>query len=99
MLDDEKSRAVVLYLSRGRSPFPKEDPDALISTFGSGEGGALIQYVRALLREANEFRLDWSQHTLASGTKAYEDDIRQHHSELSDAAVAALGWTVSHFWK
>jgi hypothetical protein len=99
MVDPLKSRAVLLYLSVGRSSYPKHEPEALSTAFDETESAQMGRYVSNLLKEMYAIPLDWHEHTLQSATAFIEAEMGRRHPELSPEAIAALGWDFSFSWK
>jgi hypothetical protein len=99
MTPDQKSRAVLLYLSVGRLPMPYRDPDALITEFGTDEGEKLEKYVQGLLSEMFSIPTQehWQEHSLVSLTDAAKAGMRVRHPQLSDEVIQALGWAFSFY--
>jgi hypothetical protein len=98
-IDDARSEAMILFLGRGISPYPKRDPERLTERFGNGDGFDLIRYVQSVLDEMYDVQPDWSQGDLASETDKALNRVRTNHPELSDDALAALRWSFSWDWK
>lgn len=98
MIDHLKSKAVILYLSVGRSSYPKKDPEALDREFGP-EGAALRRYVKELLAEMYAIPIDWQAHSYQSGIDAVKAEMHVRHPELSEDAIQALRWDLSYQWK
>ncbi len=99
VVDEVGSEAVVLFLGRGSSSFPTRCPEQLVARFGEERAEELRRYVEGLLGEASSRSVDWTQRSLAIATAEYEAEVRSGHPELSDEAVAALGWEFSYAWK
>lgn len=55
--------------------------------------------VDALIAELDAIDVDWSHHTLASGSDWAVARLRQRHPELDDRAAEALDWYFSFSWK
>jgi hypothetical protein len=98
MIDNLKSKAVVLYLSVGSSAYPKKDPEALDREFGP-EGAELRRYVKELLAEMYTIPIDWQVHSYQSGIDAVKVEMHARHPELSEDAIQALRWDLSYQWK
>jgi hypothetical protein len=96
LVDEMKSRAVVVYLSVGRSSFPHCDPEAVIETFGAEAAESLMPYASAVASEVLNIWTDWSTHTLDSAGEEAAAQMRQRHPELDDEAIKALGWHFSY---
>lgn len=98
-MDEVQSRAVIVYMGVGRTPFPKCDPEDLSEVFGE-EAKTLLPYVKGLCDEIWSIEVDWSTHTLDSATEMATAEMCARHPELSDEAIEALGWGFSYsHWK
>lgn len=87
------SRALSLYLGRSVSPFPCSRPDDVRSGFGDG----MVEKVDRLLNEVGALEVDWKSHSLQSATVWAEAEMRQRHPNLTEAAIADLGWAFSYW--
>ena len=99
VLDPVKSDAVVMYTSRGRSPFPWGDPAAVRALGDAGED--LVRYVEGLVEEMYEvFPLATRDSDLSKATETVERGMAVRHPELDSRAVEALAWMWSYSaWK
>jgi hypothetical protein len=88
------SDAVVRYFSRGRSPFPQEDP-AAITALGP-DGAALLEHVRALRSEVYGYEVDSATTDLAGSWDAVVARLSSSHPELSQAAKETLAWAFTY---
>ncbi|HLZ62150.1 MAG TPA: hypothetical protein VKR06_34835 [Ktedonosporobacter sp.] len=98
MIDKPKSDAVILYLSVGRSSYPKEDPGALDHTFGP-QGAELGSYVKGIVSEMLAIPIDWQAHSGWSWVETIQAEMHLRHPELSEEAIQALGWYISYTLK
>jgi len=87
MVDVLKSRAVVLYLSVGRSSYPKPDPEALTAVFDGEVAVEMRSYITDLLTEMSAIALDWHGHTLQSRTAVIEAEMGRRDPALSPEAI------------
>jgi hypothetical protein len=94
-MDEIRSRALIVYLSVGRSPFPHADPEHLAEVFGE-EATTLLPYVEGLTREIMDIEIDWTTHTLTSATELATAKMHTRHPELTDEAIKALDWYFSY---
>ena len=93
------SAAVVLFLGFGTEMMPGRLFDRLVSEFGSGRARQLAERVVELTNEIARVHVDWSEHTLVSGTALARTEMQKQHPELSDAALDALAWQFSFDWR
>jgi hypothetical protein len=104
MVDVVKSRAVVEYIGRGRSPFPMADPDAVLNMDVPG-AEALLRYVRGLVAEMFElfpvhWRGDQDDLDLHQATGLVRSAMLDRHADLDPSAADALVWMWSYSaWK
>jgi hypothetical protein len=98
-INEERSQAVILFSGKGLSPYPKWDPERVTEHFGEEVGLDLVQYVESLLDELYGVQPDWSEGDLVFVTNKAVDRIRKGHPELSEDALAVLGWSFSFDWK
>lgn len=98
-VDEIRSEAIILLLGQGISTHPNRDPQRLTERFGEELGLDLVQYSEAVLAELYASSPDWSNDDLHSATERAVVRVRSGHPELSDEALAALGWSFSWDWK
>lgn len=96
---DALNRAIVLYIGRGMSPYPKEDESRVVDHFGASQGSTLAAQVRKILEELQRMQPNWDQHDLVGASKWAVSQLKLKHEGLDDAAVAALEWIYSWWWK
>lgn len=97
--DRDLSRAVVEFLGKGRSPFPRTDEDAVLASAGEADGPALLARVRAIVDEMMAIKIDWSARTLAEGGREAEAILAGRHPELGADALEALYWMFTYNWR
>lgn len=95
---NEESEAIVLYLGRGLSSFPKPSAARLVNRFGC-RAETILASVEAILEELRRFEPDWSTQTLLRATDEAVRRVARAHPNLSDDALAALRWYFSYGWK
>jgi hypothetical protein len=97
VVDQELSRAVVVYLRGKGLAWPSESPEAVARELGTEAADRLMPRLRQLAHEAVYWPIDWQNHIddLGSATRVVEDEISAAHPELDQAAVSALGWQFS----
>ncbi|GAA2884674.1 hypothetical protein [Microbacterium esteraromaticum] len=95
MAGDTLSRAIVEYLAKGRSAFPKADEAAVVALAGA-EAADVLARVRAIVDEMMAIEVDWSVSTLAEGGRKAHAQMADRHPELSDDALAALYWAFTY---
>jgi hypothetical protein len=93
------NEALPVYLSVGASNHPKKSLARLEAVFGRQEAHRIVGDLDALIGELDEIGVDWTQHTLASGSDWAVARLRQRHPELDDRAAQALDWYFSFSWK
>lgn len=98
-MDDDLSKAVQLYLGYGSASFPQEDAQAVTAEFGPELGASLLWRAQSVLGEAGDLQPDWETQSLTSAKDWAEREIRTRHPGLTDAAVSAIGWAFSYWWK
>jgi hypothetical protein len=100
VMTDDRSDALMLYLGTGISPYPKRDPERLVTKYGEKEGLDLVAYSEGVLQELYAHEPDWSVDDLeGAADRACRIIISDSHPELSCDAVAALKWSYSWDWK
>lgn len=92
---NDMSRALQLYLGRGRSSFPCARADRVREVFDD----AMLEEISRLVKEMDGLPVDWQTHSLISATTWAEAEIRRRHPELDDEAIADLGWAFSYWHK
>lgn len=98
MVDERLSQAIIEYLAKGRSPFPKTDEDAVIA-FAGDDAADMLARVRRVVDEMMATEVDWSSNTLSEGGRQAQAQIAARHPELSDDALAALYWMFTYNWR
>ncbi|NYE21213.1 hypothetical protein [Microbacterium immunditiarum] len=99
MEDARVSQAIVEYLAKGRSPFPKSDEDAVIAFAGGAEPEALLAHVKGLTGEMMSIEVDWSARTLSEGGREAQRIMAERHPELGQNALEALYWMFTYNWR
>jgi hypothetical protein len=97
--DDQRSRAVTLYLLGAGLPYPKLSPESVREAFEPAEAERLLSYAETVVAEMNTFEADWTTHTLQTATHAYQAATRTRHPELDETAIDALGRAYSFWWR
>jgi hypothetical protein len=93
-----ESQALVVYLGKGTSPYPKPDPQALVDRFGD-QGLDLLSYCQKVLNELYGVVPDWSVEDLATASARAVATVRARHPELSQDALDVLLWSYRWDWK
>lgn len=99
MEDRDLSQAIILYLAKGRSSFPKSDDAAVIAAASAPEGPALLDRVRRITDECMAIDVDWASHTLVEGGEEARQTMALRHPELSPQALDALRWMFTYNWR
>lgn len=95
-VDEELSAAIVAFHSRGRSPFPDEDLDAVTAIARTRRADELVTIIRALGVEMVRIPVDWSAMTYSEGCKVASTEMAARHPELSPEALATMHWDYSY---
>ncbi len=98
MIDEILSRAVVAYLGKEWSPFPRSDVEA-VSALAGDDPETLIARVREIEAETMAVEVDWSTRTLSEGGRVARAAMAERHPELSEAALDALYWAFTYNWR
>lgn len=96
---DSLSKAITLSLGFGEAIAPNRDANRIVREFGPAEGAVLVAKVQAILDELGTIPVDWSKHTLASAEQEVLAQMHARHPDLSEAALQALGWDFTFFWR
>ena len=100
MVDDSLlSRAILAYLAKGRSSFPKTDGDAVRVLASGSHPDVLLDRVRAIIAECMSVKVDWSKHSLSEGGRTAQRIVARRHPELSADALEALYWMFTYNWR
>lgn len=101
--DRELSQAVIAYLGKGRSPFPRTDDEAVLAFVAEADpeadGAAMLEQVRALVEECLGIVIDWNTHDLSQGGDEAKREMAARHPELSEDALVALRWMFTYNWR
>jgi len=96
-IDDNLTRAVVVFVTREPYGFPHLDPAALGAEYGDEAGAGLRPRLEALVGEMMALPMPGAD--LVAGTRAAEAVMRERHPELGSEAIAALGYYFSYSWR
>lgn len=91
-MDTSLGPPLKLFFCEGQSSYPKEAPEAVLSTFGP----EALQRVEALAAEIGHLTPDWSIHDLTSATEWAMQEMRRRHSDLDEEGLRVLGWAFSY---
>lgn len=97
--DARVSQAIVEYLGKGRSPFPRADDGAVVAFAAGADPEALLARVKALVAEMNAIEVDWSTMGLSAGGRQAQRTIAERHPELGQDALDALYWMFTYNWR
>lgn len=99
--DQLLSQAIITYLSKGKSSFPKHDEDSVkvLATNAGIDPEMLLDAVRAITMECASIEIDWSNHSLAEGGQEVQRVMAKRHPELEKNAVDALAWMFTYMWR
>ena len=98
-VDEDLTRAVVLWTGHGTRSWPQRDDSALVREFGEERGLDLLMVLRSL--EADFFSSDahlTEPDLQAMGERASEE-FRSRHPDAPSALVNALAWCYSFDYK
>lgn len=98
MAEETLSRAVVQYLAKGRSSFPRSNEHAVAALAGD-DAGSMLARVRGIIDEMLAIEIDWSESILSEGARTARATMASQHPELSDEALDALQWMFSFSWR
>ncbi len=98
-VDDALSRALIVFTQRGNANSPRADGAAVVAEFGSERGPALLADVTEIFREADSLAPGLPPLPLPEATRQVKQVMAQRHPELSEEAIAALGWKWSFDWR
>ncbi|MDJ1115534.1 hypothetical protein [Microbacterium dauci] len=98
-MDATLSDAIVAYLAKGRSPFPKSDADAVAPEAPPAQREALIAAAQAIIEECLAVDVDWNSHSLSEGGRRAQAVIAERHPELTPEALEALYWAFTYNWR
>jgi hypothetical protein len=98
-MQNDVSRAVLLFLGFSTASSPHADRDALLREFGVEHAAELERGVASVLDDLFRIQIDWSAHSLASAGEFATKQIRAGHPELSEEALRALDWKFTFDWR
>jgi hypothetical protein len=99
VIDDELSRAVVVYLRGAGLAWPHRSLDAVAEAIGADTAERLRSSLQRLADEILYWPVDWDRHDLLSAMDVVRGGLAEHHPELSSKAVEALVWEFSYAYK
>lgn len=92
--------AIIEFVGYGSTVHPVEDPARLAKAFGAEKASELELEVKKLLEDLNDLKPDWSTHSsLVSAGEWAKEKMRHEHPELGEAALNALEWTFTWWWR
>ena len=99
--DQLLSKAIISYLSKGKSSFPKHDEDAvrLLASDAHTDPEMLLDKAQTITTECASIEVDWSTHSLTEGGKEVARVMTERHPELEDDAIDALAWMFTYMWR
>ena len=95
MVDDDLTRAVLVFVTRAPHGYPHLDPAALQAEFG--DDAELRAKVEALAAEM--MSLPFQGEDLLAGMRAAASLMGERHPELGSAAIAELGYYYAYCWR
>lgn len=98
-MNESLSDAVIAYLAKGRSPFPRADADAVAPDAAPETREALVAEVTAIVDECLGVPVDWSTMSLQEGGRHAQATVAERHPELSPEALEALYWAFTYNWR
>lgn len=101
MEDRELSQAIIVYLAKGTSPYPRPDDDAVVAFAADidADAEALVGNVHAIVEECMSIEIDWSTHSLVEGGREAQRVIAERHPEIGADALDALFWMFTYNWR
>lgn len=96
-MDEELSRAVVVFLRGSGLPWPRSSPEVVAREMGPDIAERLMPRLRQLTDEAVSWPVDWQEHPdLVTAMSVVQAAITAAHPELNHDAVSALVWMFSY---
>jgi hypothetical protein len=96
---EQLSLAIVAYFGYGTDMIPRDNSHRLVEMFGNEQAQILERIVLSLRDEIFGISVDWKTHTLAQGSDLAILEMKRRHPELSNDAIAALGWFFAWAWR
>lgn len=97
--DEEVSRAVLAYLQKGISSWPRTELEAAKAVATTTDPDQLAARAAALREECLAIPVDWEDLTLTQGGDLARAEMERRHPELSAAALDALRWAFTYNWR
>ncbi|MFP7835050.1 hypothetical protein [Marisediminicola sp. LYQ134] len=97
--DRDLTRAIVAYLGKGRSPFPRTDEDAVRALAVGEDAAVLLTRGRAVTDEMMSIKIDWATKTLSEGGREAQEVLVARRPELGQDALEALYWMFTYKWR
>lgn len=94
----EINEAIALYLGYGVEKFPVENEERILVAYGES-GLKIVHAVKAIMLDLSEIRLDWSAHSLESGTAWAVNRMAMKYPQLDSRGLSALAWAFSWWWR
>lgn len=98
-VDEDLTRAVVLWTGRGTRSWPHRDDAALVQEFGEIRGLDLLLVLRRLEADFYSSEAHLTEPDLQAMTDRASNEFRSRHPDAPSQLVDALAWCYSFDWK
>ncbi len=90
------NQAIILYLGRGMSSFPRHDEAVVRGLVAKEEADELLEKVKEVITGCMSVEIDWSAHSLSEAGDEAVRVMAQSYPDLNDAALDALRWQFTY---
>lgn len=94
--DATLSAAIVDYLGKGRSSFPRADASEVAPAAPPAQRERLLNRVTTIVDETLAVPVDWSTSTLSESGRHARTAMADRHPSLTPAALDALAWAYTY---
>lgn len=98
-VDEDLTKAVVLWTGRGTRSWPHRDDAALVQEFGSARGLDMLVALRSLEADFYSSDAHLTEPDLRAMTDRASEEFRARHPDAPPALVDALAWCYSFDYK
>lgn len=90
------NQAIISYLGKGVSSFPRHDEAAVRELVAKEEANELLEKVKEVISGCMSVEIDWSAHSLSEAGNEAARVMAQRYPDLSEAALDALRWQFTY---
>jgi hypothetical protein len=98
-MDEDLTKAVVLWTGHGIRSWPHHDDAALVQEFGEARGLDLLVALRSLEADFYDTDAHLTEANLQAMTNRASQEFRSRHPHIPSAVLDALAWCYSYDYR